>query len=318
MLPRDANGPFHAGEIAAQARVGLDARMDAIGRRIIRDFMPDEHRELFTSLPWMILGSLDAGGRPWASVLTGPPGFVRSPDARTLALDALPVSGDPAADHLAAGAPVGLLGIQPETRRRNRANGEVTRVGAGGFVVDVRQSFGNCPKYIHARAPEIIPERRGGAVRAEGPLLSPAAVMGVRGADTFFIASSSLEAHGRANGVDVSHRGGKAGFVKVTEERGRTVLTWPDFRGNFLFNTIGNLEAYPFGGVLFVDFESGDLLSLTGEAEVLWDSPMIAAFAGAERIVRLRVSAGVRIEQAMPLRWSPPRQAMEVAQTGAW
>ncbi len=176
---------------------------------------------------------------------------------------------------------------------------------AGGFVVGVRQSFGNCPKYIHARAPELVPDRRPGAVLAEGPLLSPAAAALVRGADTFFIASASPQAHGGPNGVDVSHRGGEAGFVKVTEDGGRTALEWPDFRGNFFFNTIGNLEAHPFAGVLFLDFESGDLLSLTGDAEVLWDGPLVDSSSGAERMLRLRISAGVRVEGAVPLRWSP-------------
>jgi predicted pyridoxine 5'-phosphate oxidase superfamily flavin-nucleotide-binding protein len=222
------------------------------------------------------------------------------------------------------GAPVGLLGIQLETRRRNRMNGTVIEVGDGGFTVRVDQSFGNCPKYIQARAPTLVADPAASAesrpVDAEGSILSESAAAQIRRADTFFIATASPEARGASGreGVDVSHRGGKPGFVRVTEERGRTVLTWPDFVGNNFFNTIGNLERNPRAGVVFIDFDAGDVLSLTGEAEVIWDGPELAAFAGAERLFQLRVTEGVRIEGAVPLRWTAPELAAQLAATGSW
>lgn len=306
----DSSSPFHAGECAVQAVYGMRDRIERSGRRMIRQFMPDQHRELFAELPFVIIGSLDAGRRPWASMLAGPPGFLRSPDPHTLEIAAAPVPGDVLGAHLAAGAPVGLLGIQLETRRRNRMNGTVDAPGPGGFAVRVRQSFGNCPQHIHPRAPVTLAEPiAAGTPRPEGPRLSAAATALITGADTFFIASASpaADTHGDepAEGVDVSHRGGQPGFVRVAEEAGQTVLTWPDFSGNFLFNTLGNLVVNPRAGVLFVDFASGGLLSLTGDTEVVWEGPEVEAIEDAERLLRLRVTGGVWIEHAVPLRWSP-------------
>ncbi|WP_437631874.1 flavin-nucleotide-binding protein [Sorangium sp. So ce854] len=316
--------PYHAGEMAVQARAGARERAEKAGRRIIRDFMPDQHRELFAKLPFLLVGGLDARRRPWASIVAGRPGFIASPDPRTLAVSARPGADDPLGAHLVAGAPVGLLGIQLETRRRNRMNGTIVEAGDGGLVVAVGQSFGNCPQYIQAREPVFVraPDEAAGPrpARAEGPVLSAGAAALIRGADTFFIATAAPAARGgdAIEGVDVSHRGGRPGFVRVAEEGGRTVLTSPDFAGNSAFNTLGNLALNPRAGVLFVDFASGGLLSLTGEAEVVWEGPEFSAFAGAQRLVRFRVAEGVWIEDAVPLRWSAPVAAPQLAATGTW
>ncbi|AGP40313.1 pyridoxamine 5'-phosphate oxidase family protein [Sorangium cellulosum] len=316
--------PYHPGEMAVQERAGARERAEKAGRRIIRDFMPDQHRELFAKLPSLLVGSLDARGRPWASLLVGRPGFIASPDPRTLAVNTRPLPGDPLAAHLAAGAPVGLLGIQLETRRRNRMNGTIVEARDGGFVVEVGQSFGNCPQYIQAREPVFVREPGAAAAppaaQAEGPVLSAGAAALIRRADTFFIATAAPAARGGGaiEGADVSHRGGKPGFVRVTEEDGRSALTAPDFAGNSAFNTLGNLALNPRAGLLFVDFASGGVLSLTGEAEVLWDGAELAAFAGAQRLLRFRVAEGVWTDDAVPLRWSAPVAAPQLAATGSW
>jgi hypothetical protein len=118
----------------------------------------------------------------------------------------------------------------------------------------------------------------------------------VREADTFFIATAS------EGGADVSHRGGPRGFVRVTEEAGATVLTFPDYRGNFFFNTLGNLHANPRAGLTLVDFATADVLMLTGTTDVIWNGPELAAFAGAQRLVRFAVVHGVLLPRALPLR----------------
>ncbi|MBL8664989.1 MAG: pyridoxamine 5'-phosphate oxidase family protein [Candidatus Odyssella sp.] len=319
--PGDSS-PFHAGEQALQSRAGVRERAERAGRRTIRDFMPDEHRELFEKLPYVVLGSLDTGGRPWASILAGRPGFLRTPDATTLEINAWPQAGDPLAANLAPGAPLGVLGIEFETRRRNRMNGIVAETRGGGFAVRVRQSFGNCPQYIQARTArfEASPERAAPAPETEGGSLSAAAEAFVRGADTFFIASASPGARGGSpsEGVDVSHRGGRPGFVRVDRVEGRSVLTAPDFSGNAMFNTLGNLALDPRAGLLFVDFSAGTLLTLIGRTEIVWDGPEVAAFAGAQRLLKFHVEGGVRLGGALPLRWSPPVYAPQLAATGRW
>jgi len=320
----DTGSPYHAGEKAMQERAGVGERAERAGRRMIRDFMPEQHRELFGKLPYVIVGSLDAADRPWASILVARPGFMRAHDERLLEIGARPIPGDPLGANLARGAPVGLLGIELETRRRNRMNGTVISADANGFAVYVRQSFGNCPQYIQARKHEIAAAPAAGAlprtIRAEGHLLSAEALALVRKADTLFIASASPGAHGGdpVEGVDVSHRGGKAGFVRIDTHEGRTVLTVPDFAGNLAFNTLGNLALNPRAGLLFVDFTTGGMLSLTGSTEIVWDGPEVAAFTGAQRLLRFRSEEGVWIESAISPRWSAPEAAPQLAATGAW
>lgn len=275
----DAAGPWHAGERRAQALSGAD---DIPGGAGIRSFMPDQHREFFASLPFMVAATLDEAGAPMATLLTGRPGFVNSPDPTSLTLAAS--SADPAGRRLVAGAPVGLLGIQPDTRRRNRANGVVAAAGPGGLSVHVQQSFGNCPQYIHPR--HVMVDRRI-AIEAE-PFqgLDARARKQIAAADTFFVATTS--GVGVENGgVDVSHRGGPPGFVHVAGD----VLTIPDYRGNRYFNTLGNLLLEPRAALLFVDFAKGELLQLQGIGEVAWDEHDLP---GAERTWRFKASGGWR------------------------
>lgn len=318
------DGPTHEGEAALQERAGVRAGAEAAGRRVIRDFMPDQHRRFFEELPFLVVGSLDAVDRPWASILVGRPGFLASPDPRTLTIDAVPAFGDPLAGALAEGSPLGLLGIQPETRRRNRMNGTVAAVDGRRVTVRVGQSFGNCPQYIQARAPRLTaapesvaeprPVHRGGAVLTERDRLM------VEAADTFFIATAApgARAGDPVRGVDVSHRGGRPGFVGVAEAASASVLTVPDFLGNFYFNTLGNIALNPAAGLLFVDFDTGDALMLSGEAEVVWDGPEVEAFAGAERLLRFRLRESLRIEAAVPLAWGEAEHAPQLAATGTW
>jgi predicted pyridoxine 5'-phosphate oxidase superfamily flavin-nucleotide-binding protein len=320
--------PFHAGEMAMQEHAGVRERVEVMGRRMVRDHMPEQHIELFAKLPTLLVGSLDAQGRPWASMLVGRPGFLSAPDAHHLRVDARPGHGDPLQAQLAVGVPLGLLGIEPHTRRRNRMNGTVTALDATGFSVQVGQSFGNCPQYIQAREPVWLDEpaayTRPRPVQAEAAVLGAAARQLVARSDTLYIASASAHARGRggAEGVDVSHRGGKPGFVRHTIDglgaAAHSVLTIPDFRGNNMYATLGNIVARPRAGLLFADPDSGDLLQLTGRAEVVSEGPDVVAFAGAQRLLRVQIEAGWWMPAALPLRWSAPEYAPQLVATGAW
>ena len=313
---------FHAGEIVMQQRAGVREHLAGIGDRVIRDHMPAQHRELFRKLPTLVVGSVDEQRRPWASILAGRPGFVHDLDAYRLRIDARPSAGDRLAEHLVPGASVGLLGLEPQTRRRNRMNGRVTSLDERGFVVTVEQSFGNCPQYIQARTPVWV----GGdaaprAVEHGGAHLSDALIEWVRAADTFFIASAAPLGAGnsaRNAGVDVSHRGGRPGFVRVDDTPEGSVLTVPDFRGNFFFNTLGNIVANPQVGLLFIDYERGDLVQIGGHAIVIEDGDEVQRFEGAQRLLRIGVERSVFSPGALPLRWSAPQTAAQLAATGVW
>jgi ferredoxin-NADP reductase/MOSC domain-containing protein YiiM len=122
----------------------------------------------------------------------------------------------------------------------------------------------------------------------------------IAGADTFFIASQASGTGASTDGIDVSHRGGPRGFVIVAHE---SLLLFPDYAGNGMFNTLGNLQLDPRSGLLFIDFETGDTLQMTGEAEVLWDAHHTNRFPGAERVVAFRIEETLHIERALPLAW---------------
>ncbi len=295
----DDASPFHEGEVAVQRRAGAKDKIESIGRALIRDHMPDQHREFFAKLPFFVLGALDAAGRPWASAVDGEPGFVSSPDPTHLRISAEPRIEDPIREGMRPGAFVGGLGIELHTRRRNRVNGKVEiDPTARGFTLAVDQSFGNCPQYIQARELARVEVTPSPAVR--GDRLDDEARKTIRCADTFFIASHHGDDRGRrAHGVDVSHRGGFRGFVRALDDRR---LEFPDYRGNFLFNTLGNLAANPRCGLLFLSFVHGDVVQLTGTAEILWDFPRDCALEGAERVIRFHTEAMVRTPGAFPLR----------------
>lgn len=305
--------PFHAGEVAMQRAAGVAERLAEIGPRVIRDHMPDQHREFFEQLPTLLIGSVDAQQRPWASMLTGWPGFIETPDAQHLRVDALPLADDPLRAALKLGATLGVLGIEPTTRRRNRMNGTVVALDAGGFELRVDQSFGNCPQYIQARAAEWVERPPVRAAEPEGAQLSQRAAGLLSDADTLFIATAAP-----GHGADVSHRGGKPGFVRVEQRAGGTVLTLPDFRGNFFFNTLGNIAVHPHAGLLVVEHDSGSTLQLAGRASLITAGPEVEAFAGAQRLLRIEVEHGLWTPQALPLRWSAPQFAPQLAATGHW
>ena len=130
----EPNGAFHHGERAMQATMGAADRLAQVGAVAIRDHMPRQHRDFFASLPFLVVGSIDQSGQPTASILAGPPGFVQTPDERHLRVAALPLAYDPLDLNLQSGAPLGILGIQPHTRRRNRVNGRVTLLDEHGFT----------------------------------------------------------------------------------------------------------------------------------------------------------------------------------------
>jgi predicted pyridoxine 5'-phosphate oxidase superfamily flavin-nucleotide-binding protein len=308
-------GRFHAGEQLLQSRVdpNLPKRMSRTAEIALRDFMPDQHRDFFGLLPTLVVGSVDELGRPWASMLAGQPGFVTSPDPVTLQVNARPAPGDMLARNLTQDAQLGILGLQPETRRRNRMNGRITSLQTDGFTIHVEQSFGNCPQYIQARLPQLVGAPSEPPVKPEGSVLSPRAALMLADTDTLFIAT-----HAKDEGVDVSHRGGKPGFVKVEQKNGHTQLTIPDFRGNNFFNTLGNIALDPRAGILVVNYDSGDLLQITGQAEIIWDGPEVESFEGALRLLRLRVEEGRIIQGALPIRWSQPAYAMQLLDTGNW
>ncbi|MBB4169626.1 pyridoxamine 5'-phosphate oxidase family protein [Rhizobium sp. BK538] len=312
------SSPWHAGEIALQEKAGVAKRMNEVGRRVLRDHLIDQHRQFYPQLPFIVLGTVDAHGNAWATVRANQPGFLQSPDIHTLSVRLPREHLDPADAGMDDGEAIAMLGIELHTRRRNRLNGTVHRTGQDGFDVRVGQSYGNCPQYIQLRDFEFArdPMQPSGYDPVSFGSLDGRPAEMIAKADTFFVASYvDRDSEGRQ--IDVSHRGGRPGFVRIGEDG---VVTIPDFAGNLFFNTLGNILSNPRAGLVFADFESGDLLQLSGDAQVILESPEIAAFQGAERLWRFRPRQIVYRQEALPLRWRSPADGSSPnsLMTGSW
>jgi predicted pyridoxine 5'-phosphate oxidase superfamily flavin-nucleotide-binding protein len=282
-------GPYHEGELEVQRRAGVLANAERVGRIVRRD-IPEVARAFAGAQRFVILGAADAEGRVWATVLQGEPGFLSAPADDLLRIHAHPRAGDPLAGSLAGEADVGLLIIDPATRRRMRVNGRARPREPYGLEVATREVYSNCAKYIRQREVRLPDAGEAPVAVERGRKLTPAQAARLSATDTLFLASRHLRA-----GAHVSHRGGAPGIVRVPAP-GRVLI--PDYSGNMMFNTLGNLAADPRAGLLLVDFDGGGTLQLTGRAAIDWDPAALADFPGAERRVELTIDEVVETRPA--------------------
>ncbi|OBI14898.1 hypothetical protein A5712_29670 [Mycobacterium sp. E2327] len=255
---------FHTGELAVQRQAGVEAEAARLAPMVGRGQLRAGMAAFLSEAPFAAMAARDRAGRLWTSPLFGPPGFLRAASPTALEIGTELPRADPLHD-LPCGQPVGVIAINFLTRRRVRINGRLGSTEPGALTVDVDQAYGNCPQYIHPRRVDVErppaddPKRlhSGKALRAEDIRL-------IEAADTFFLGTTHPTA-----GSDASHRGGPPGFVRVAEGR----LWWPDYPGNNMFNSFGNLAADPSAALLFVDFRAGITVQLSGRASVHWDDP---------------------------------------------
>jgi len=281
---------YHSGEIAIQKQVGTYFGTNSdIGADIPRAFAKFMKMQILA-----VMASIDAQGRVWASALTGEPGFIQPIDQHTVQVNAQPITGDPIMANISATHRVGLLVIDLATRARIRVNGRA-ELQSNGIQIQTEEVFGNCQQYIQSRIPlSGLGERSRPQTPQLGKALTQAQRHWIESADTFFVASANP-----AGGADSSHRGGQPGFVRV---RGN-VLTWPDYAGNGMFQTLGNVTLNPKVGLLFINFESGSVLQLTGQATIVWDESRAAEFLRAERLIEYEIEQIIEIAAALPIRF---------------
>ncbi|AHL74795.1 pyridoxamine 5'-phosphate oxidase [Stutzerimonas stutzeri] len=307
------SSPFHVGEQSVQIRADVRENAEQIGSRMIRSFMPEQHRAFFARLPAVLVAAVDSEGQPHATVLWGAAGFAWSPHRALLCVGARPQIDDPIASLLQPRAAVGLLGLEWPTRRRTCVNGRIVENDERGFSVAVAQSFGNCPKDIQARNWQATPRFPG--LMLEGHGLDEQWLGLVQSADTLFIASHSSDSRG--GGVDISHRGGPIGFVEIGQD-GR--LWIPEYDGNRLYNTLGNVLREPRCGLLLIDFSSGDLLHLQARVE-LNCSEQYAALGvtpppGAEQMLALTPGRWTLRRSCLPLAFAAPQCSPFLPESG--
>ncbi|MCK2217826.1 pyridoxamine 5'-phosphate oxidase family protein [Actinomadura sp. ATCC 31491] len=284
-------GRRHPGEVAVQRRAGVRAGDHGSSRA--RPEIPEVAAGFLRGQDMLVAGAADDAGRLWAGLLTGPAGFADPVDDRTIVVGALPAPPDPLHGLFETERDLGLLAIEPATRRRMRVNGVAVRAGSS-LVVRTEQVYSNCPKYIQTREPTASPGAAP-ALAGRGTTLTDRLRTWIATADTFFVATGV-----EGLGTDASHRGGNPGFVRVT---GPASLTFPDYVGNGMFMTLGNLELNPAAGLLFLDWEHGETLHLTGRAEVSWDPGGVP---GAQRLVHFTLTEYVHATGVAAAGWTPP------------
>ncbi|HEY2524053.1 MAG TPA: pyridoxamine 5'-phosphate oxidase family protein [Candidatus Binataceae bacterium] len=280
-----------------QTKAGVRRQADRLAAGIRGVITPDR-AEYVGEQRFAVLGTVDRRGYVWASVVTGEAGFIQALDERTIRIAAAPAAGDPLLEDLAQPAHAAMIVPDLALRRRLRLNG-TGRIAGGIIEIRAEQVYGNCPHYIQSRAP--VGKRQwkiGGAGAARASELSAEHQRLIASADTLFIATDYPDTGAPESGADVSHRGGNPGFVRVASSRR---LAIPDYAGNNMFNTLGNIAVNPRVGLLFIGFESGRTLQLSGRAVIDWDAARAATMAGAARIIDFELDEIVDNPEGFPL-----------------
>lgn len=287
--------PYHPGELAVQSRTGVLEEALRLGKGIHSTISPAA-QDFLRYQRMAVVATVKASGRVWASLLTGELGFMQVVEERTVRLDAAPVFGVPLSENLLTADEIGVLVIDLANRRRLRLNGKAEVLTNGGIYVHTKQVYFNCPKYIQSRHldADVTKLRTEPEIRRT-ETLTDFEQHWIAQTDTFFIASFHPE-----SGADASHRGGYPGFVRILNE---SLLVFADYSGNNMFNTLGNISVNAQAGLLFIDFERGSTLQLTGKARIIWEAERVAEFAGAERLVEFQIDSALEITNASPLRW---------------
>jgi uncharacterized protein len=249
--------------VATQRRAGVETDAKRLERMLDANRLSAGAVQFLTKQRFVALTARDRDGVLWTSPVSGQPGFLRGADDM-LRIAALPREGDPL-HGMPVGQQVGLIAIEFAARRRMRINGNLVEGDDGGMTVRVDQAYGNCPQYIHRRDINVPAVTSPAENSTHAASLSADDRAMIEAADTFFLGTTHP-----TRGSDASHRGGPAGFVRV-DSPGR--LWWPDYPGNNMFNSFGNLEVDDEAALLFVDFATGASLQLSGSAQVQWTSP---------------------------------------------
>jgi predicted pyridoxine 5'-phosphate oxidase superfamily flavin-nucleotide-binding protein len=277
---------WHEGELAVQQRAGV-TNPERL-RNGVRDDLPPHFMAFLAAQRFLVVATVDGMGTLCCAMVPGWPGFAAARTSRQVAIDARAFE-DSVLSQLRGDHRIGVLAFDPSTRQRIRVNGTAV-VESGAVVITIIETFGNCQQYIQKR-PAAGPEGRATEIIAAGGSLTVAQQHWIAGADTCFLGSIHAAA-----GLDASHRGGRPGFVEVLDAR---TLRFEDYPGNDMFQTLGNLTANGTAAMLFVNFDTGATLQLTGEADVLWDAD--ATLTG--RAVRFALRTVVEKRPSTPWHW---------------
>jgi len=256
---------YHDGERTIQQKVGEEIIANSNGRVITNNIIKGAIN-FIEKQPMFIVSSVDQNKNIWISLLIGDYGFVAVPTSNSLSINKDLIYSDKNDiffNNIAHNSSIGSLFIELDTRRRFRINGNAKEV-ENQINLTVEEAYPNCPKYIQQRvisSPENFTAHD--AKKTKGNSLNDELKEMILSADTLFVGSQSSNKK-----MDASHRGGKKGFVEILSDG---TLKIPDYQGNSMYNTLGNLVQNDNCGLLFVDFENRTTLQLTGRAKLLFD-----------------------------------------------
>jgi hypothetical protein len=285
---------YHAGERWVQQQAGVREEAEGL-TKIISTTLNKKAQKFLQEQCFAIASTVDSQGWVWASLLLEKPGFIKIIGDRKIAIPILSVQDHLLRQNLDSCSDLGILVIDLANRRRLRLNGQAALTNEN-ITLTTEQVYFNCPKYIQKR--HLARDTAGNATEQkvqQWETLPAKWEKHIANADTFFIASWHPE-----SGADASHRGGNPGFIQLPSY---DTLMFPDYVGNNMFNTLGNLVKYPQAGLLFLDFEKGDQLQIAGKAEIIWHQTDINAFSGAKRLIRFKIHRVQEISVAPPVSW---------------
>ncbi len=273
---------YHEGEIAVQARLEVSERAARVSEGIY-EYVPEPASAFLEDQTFAAICIVEVG-KPFIMPLTGSPGFISADSDTTIRFRDAFASSVPLP--LRQGGAVGSIIMDFEGRRRMRANGNGSRDG-DDLLLEVTEVYSNCPRFITPRRWSLADSSSPATIL--GHRLTDRQVDVISSADTFFIGTQHSTA-----GADASHRGGPPGFVSVIDAR---TLTWPDYAGNNMLNTLGNLEVEPRSALLFIDFDRGDVLQLFGDTRLEID-------AEGRRTMHFNVDSIIETNRALTVHWS--------------
>ncbi|KAJ5467214.1 Riboflavin synthase-like beta-barrel [Penicillium sp. IBT 31633x] len=268
---------------------------------------------LVREAPLIALGILDSQGRPWSTVWGGAAGFAEPvSESSSIGLRTQVDSKyDPvvqallSANHTteSAGKMISGLAVDLENRRRVKLYGRIVAgslsdgdEGQAQLVVHIQESLGNCPKYMNKK--HIVPAQSDPKLISDSPQLSAAAIELLSRADTMFVSSS----HG-ATTMDTNTRGGPAGFIRVeSNDVSGAVIVYPEYSGNRLYQTLGNLQTTPRAGFVVPDFASGNVLYFTGSTEILVGKNAATILPRSNLALRVTIAAAIFVENGLGFR----------------
>ncbi|KAI6765480.1 hypothetical protein HG530_006550 [Fusarium avenaceum] len=277
--------PWHQGEIAVHdlLKVPTNGNPTATG-------FPIRYEERLLQSPIVAVGTLDDQGRPWTTIWGGQRGFAQRTAEDVITLNsAVDMSSDPVFEALWAGQPRGgaikgrgrpMSGLTVDLETRDRIKIVSSRMIAGSvedgkvqITMHVTGSLGNCPKYISKKeiSPASVEKAR---CTSRGLPLSAEALEHLDQADMFF--------HSTTNGenMDTNIRGGLPG----------------------LYQSLGNLYLNPAMGVVVPNYDTGDVLYLTGTTSILTGDQASSIIARTNLAVKIDVIDARFVKSGLPFR----------------